>query len=145
MSSYLTSHMKHHKMLGSGADGEDTALSNSKLPKFSPPDMSTFTYDETSGYYYDYTTGFYYDQMTQYYFNPMTQQYMYWDAIMSTYIPVTGSMSQTTNADIPNPIENNSAETEIEVVTKEPVIIEEEKKPTKPVIKTAAQIAKVTK
>jgi hypothetical protein len=46
---------------------------------YSPPDVASFTYDETSGYYYDYSTGFYYDAVSQYYYNSLTQSYMYWD------------------------------------------------------------------
>jgi len=148
LSSYLTTHMKHHKILGSGeTTGTDVSSSINQLQVYPPPDMSTFTYDETSGYYYDYTTGFYYDHNTQYYFNPLTQQYMYWDSIKSTYIPVTNNLTSTTTSTTTatitdNVTASNAENNETEATTTTSAVVEE-KKSTKPVPKTAAQIAKV--
>jgi hypothetical protein len=150
LSSYLTTHMKHHKILGSSGGettGTDVSSSINQLQVYPPPDMSTFTYDETSGYYYDYTTGFYYDHNTQYYFNPLTQQYMYWDSIKSTYIPVTNNLTSTTTSTATatitdNVTASNAENNETEATTTTSAVVEE-KKSTKPVPKTAAQIAKV--
>jgi len=119
---------------------------------YSPPDVATFTYDETSGYYYDYSTGFYYDAVSQYYFNSLTQSYMYWDPIKSTYIPVsssgTGAETSGTIADIKNATtEANQTSltipTDIELPPEKPSSTKTETKSAKPVAKTAAQIAKV--
>jgi RNA-binding protein 5/10 len=98
---HLASTMKHQS---GGAFGSDTGVVDWPCGFFSfeaaseayatPPDISTFTYDETSGYYYDSTTGYYYDANSQYFYNPAIQQYMYWDPISGTYIPVAGT-SQT--------------------------------------------------
>jgi len=119
---------------------------------YSPPDVASFTYDETSGYYYDYTTGFYYDAVSQYYFNSLTQQYMYWDPIKSTYIPVSsgGTVAETSNA---NPLteavvsEANNLNSQSNPVAIESLPEKAAKTETKsskmPVVKTAAQIAKV--
>jgi hypothetical protein len=125
---------------------------------YSPPDVASFTYDETSGYYYDYTTGFYYDAVSQYYFNSLTQQYMYWDPMKSTYIPVSsgGTVAETSNSytDTPPPAAAAVAVSETKSLNSQsnPAVIEslpekatktETKSSKMPVVKTAAQIAKV--
>lgn len=75
--------------------------------KHSPPDVSTYQYDESSGYYYDSTTGLYFDPNSQYYWNAQTQQFMYWDSERSTYLPAPSEGGQDNssngfNKDDPN-------------------------------------------
>lgn len=117
---------------------------------YSPPDVASFTYDETSGYYYDYSTGFYYDAVSQYYYNSLTQSYMYWDPIKSTYIPVSSSGTVTESSNVSDTTQTSSETTsitanpaEIELPAEKPSSIKTETKSSKPVPKTAAQIAKV--
>jgi hypothetical protein len=165
----MTNHLKQQKMIGSegGALAPDSTpsidtsvganlqmlakqvdmLANKVYP---PPDMSTFTYDETSGYYYDYTTGFYYDSTSQYYFNPLTQQYMYWDQSKFTYVSVNSGSAATETAAATatataTPVSAGSTESIAPVSADANAMAAEEKsnKPTKPITKTAAQIAKV--
>lgn len=142
---HYTNHMKQQMAVAGTDELDSTVSSNLQLlanqAKYSAPDMSTFTYDETSGYYYDYTTGFYYDATSQYYFNPLTQQYMYWDQIKSTYIPATNHLTQQQpeQQQQPEPVQ----ETEPVITTTAPIEQPEIVKPTKPAVKTAAQIAKV--
>jgi RNA-binding protein 5/10 len=131
---------------------------------YTTPDITTFTYDDTSGYYYDYSTGFYYDASSQYYFNSLTQQYMYWDPVNSTYIPIdsSGTTETTTTNTTPNtPTSNttntddnlNKLDTDLRATTNESTNVIESTETSagsnkltvnsKPLVKTAAQIAKV--
>jgi RNA-binding protein 5/10 len=131
---------------------------------YTTPDITTFTYDDTSGYYYDYSTGFYYDASSQYYFNSLTQQYMYWDPVKSTYIPIdsSGTTETTTTNTTPNtPTSNttntddnlNKLDTDLRATTNESTNVIESTETSagsnkltvnsKPLVKTAAQIAKV--
>ncbi|XP_028855115.1 RNA-binding protein 6 isoform X2 [Denticeps clupeoides] len=59
------------------------------------PDLSAYLYDATSGFYYDPQTTLYYDPNSRYYYNADTQQYLYWDNTSKTYIPVSGSTTDT--------------------------------------------------
>ncbi|KAJ0068485.1 hypothetical protein NL108_008435 [Boleophthalmus pectinirostris] len=93
------------------------------------PDTSSYQYDESSGYYYDPQSGLYYDPNSQYYYNSETQQYLYWDSEKQTYVPATGSETNTEEASTTNT--SNSAS------TKEP-----KEKKDKPKSKSAQQIAK---
>ncbi|KAK3557118.1 hypothetical protein QTP70_024645 [Hemibagrus guttatus] len=90
--------------------------------KFSPPDTSTYQFDESSGYYYDPQTGLYYDPNTHYYYNSYTQQYLYWDSEKQAYVPATDYSSTASSSSTPAK--------------------ESKEKKEKPKSKTAQQIAK---
>lgn len=162
----MTTHLKQQKMIGSEGSTTPATDSTPTIDKkiganlqmlakqvdmlankvYAPPDMSTFTYDETSGYYYDYSTGFYYDSTSQYYFNPLTQQYMYWDQSRSTYIPVNSSATAAASVDITLVNSTTEAATAAATAADTSAPGEEKsntKQPSKPATKTAAQIAKV--
>lgn len=104
--------------------------------KYSPPDMTTFMYDETSGYYYDPSTGLYYDYKTLYFYNSTTGQYMYWDATTSTYIAATQTNQNTEQPKLPNPPQPTTENT----IVKEPE--EKKKKERDDKVKVAKKIAK---
>lgn len=90
------------------------ARSEDKL--FTPPDTSTYVYDESSGYYYDASTGYYYDASTQYYYDSVNGQYLYWDAAKMSYLPATAAQQAapavTTNAENPTPAAPEAETTE---------------------------------
>ncbi|KAK3592311.1 hypothetical protein CHS0354_030647 [Potamilus streckersoni] len=109
----------NEKASSSTAQPAAQSQEKTEYPKYPPPDVSLYQYDESSGYYYDPSTGLYYDANTQYYYNGQTGQFLYWDAEKSTYLPApTGDENKPTEDKEEKKKENKDKKEKVKIAKK---------------------------